>query len=132
MRMRGVAGWALAATIAGAGLGVPLASVSGAVQVPAPVPVGRPLAPRYLTATITATGTVVLHWKAPRATPRHGFAADYLVIWNAPPIEPLSAIVDTHSTATTYVSHFGRGTYRVVAKNAAGTGPPSAPVQVGL
>lgn len=130
MRVRRAAGWALAATIVGAGFGVPAAAASGATRAPAPVPVGRPLAPTHLTATMTATGTVVLHWKAPRATPRHGFAADYLVIWNAPPIEPLSAIVNTHSTATTYVSPFGPGTYQVEAENAAGTGPPSAPVHV--
>jgi len=73
---------------------------------------------------------VILTWRAPQVNQNGGVPTDYVVIWQAPPIMPLTAEVDTHSTATRYVSHLGPGTYEVEAKNAQGTGPPSKPVTV--
>ena len=128
MEMRTRSRWA-AAVSAGVLLGGSFTVASGAA-VPSPAAVGRPLAPTDLTASVSTTG-VVLHWRAPRVTAHHGAATDYLVVWTAPPIEPLQAVADTHSSATMYLSHFGSGTYQVVAKDAAGSGPASAPVQVG-
>jgi hypothetical protein len=71
---------------------------------------------------------VVLRWKAPKVTRSAGAPSDYLVIWQAPPMLPLMAKVNTHSRLTTYTSPFGAGTYEVEAKNAKGTGPASKPV----
>jgi hypothetical protein len=95
------------------------------------VPVGRPGAPTHLRAALLGN-VVVLHWDAPRVTSRHGAPSDYLVVWNAPPIEPLTGEADTHSIATHYDAHFGPGTYQVVATNAAGRGPLSLPVVVNV
>jgi hypothetical protein len=88
-----------------------------------------PGAPTHLRATV-ADGHVTLHWRAPATSPTAGSARDYLVIWMAPPVMPLTALVDTHSPVTDYSSTFGAGTYEVEAKNARGTSPPSAPVTV--
>jgi hypothetical protein len=73
---------------------------------------------------------VILDWKAPRVTPTAGVPRDYLVLWQAPPMLPLTAEVDTHSTLTSYTSVFGPGTYEVEAKNRSGVGPPSKPVTI--
>jgi hypothetical protein len=73
---------------------------------------------------------VFLRWRAPGVTTTSGVATDYVVIWDAPPILPLGAVVDTHSTLTRYSSGLGAGTYEVEAKNKNGTGPPSTPVTV--
>jgi len=119
--------------LAGGAAGAAPAAVSSSLSLqlpPAQVPIGAPGVPTDLRATVHGD-VVVLHWRAPRATVPHGTPSDYLVIWSAPPIEPITALADTHSTATTYRSAFGPGTYQVVAKNAAGLSPPSAPVVVG-
>jgi hypothetical protein len=126
VRIRSVANGTVALAL-GVGLGGLLVTTQAAAS--GAIPVGRPSAPTHLTASV-AGNTVTLHWKAPRATATHGYAADYIVVWTAPPIEPLMASVNTHSTATKYMSHFGSGTYQVAAENAAGTGPLSRPVQV--
>jgi hypothetical protein len=85
--------------------------------------------PTHLTAKVQ-NGDVVLTWRQPAVTATTGTPTDYLVIWQAPPVLPLLAEADTHSTATTYTSVFGSGTYEVAAKNAKGTGPPSKPVTI--
>ena len=85
--------------------------------------------PTHLTATIR-NHQVILNWQAPKVTPTAGVSRDYLVIWQAPPMLPLTAEVDTHSTLTDYTSVFGPGTYKVVAKNRTGVGPPSKSVTV--
>ena len=85
--------------------------------------------PTHLTARVR-NQQVILHWQAPRVTPTAGVPRDYLVIWQAPPMLPLTAEVDTHSRLTSYTSTFGPGTYEVEAKNAKGAGPTSKPVTV--
>ena len=85
--------------------------------------------PTNLTARVR-NHEVILRWRAPRITSTAGVAADYLVIWQAPPVLPLTAEVDTHSTVTSFTSNLGAGTYEVEAKNKDGTGPPSIPVNL--
>jgi fibronectin type III domain protein len=88
-----------------------------------------PGAPTHLTATLK-NEKVILRWEAPKTTAKAGPVTDYQVVWEAPPIEPLEGLTDTHSTATHFTSAFGAGTYTVSAINKSGTGPPSAPVTV--
>jgi hypothetical protein len=90
-----------------------------------PIP-GRPT---HLRATVQSH-QVILTWQAPRVSATVGVPTDYLVIWQAPPMLPLTASVDTHSTHVSYTSAFGPGIYTVVATNATGAGPPSKPVTV--
>jgi hypothetical protein len=85
--------------------------------------------PTHVRATVQDQ-QVILTWRAPRVTPTDGVATDYLVTWQAPPMLPLTAEVDTDSAHTSYTSAFGPGTYTVTAKNASGSGPPSQPVTV--
>jgi hypothetical protein len=107
----------------------PAGFARGATHGPAGQPVAVPGPPTDLAATIR-NQKVVLTWRAPRVDRKAGAPADYVVIWQAPPLEPLTADVDTHSTRTRYTSPFGPGTYEVEAKNAAGTGLPSKAVTV--
>jgi hypothetical protein len=83
--------------------------------------------PTHLT-TLVRDHQMILRWRAPSVTSTSGVATDYLVIWQAPPVLPLTAKIDTHSTLTSYTSNLGAGTYKVEAKNKNGTGPPSKPV----
>jgi hypothetical protein len=120
----------LAATVTPAsGLMMPawsgLVAVRSGVSTANPVP-GRPT---HLRATVQ-NHKVNLNWHAAKVTPTAGVPTDYLVIWQAPPMLPLTASVDTHSIHSSYTSAFGPGTYQVVAKNANGTGTPSKPVTV--
>jgi hypothetical protein len=85
--------------------------------------------PTHLTARVQ-DHQVILRWRAPSVTSTSGVVTDYLVIWQAPPLLPLTAEIDTHSTLTSYTSSLGAGTYEVEAKNESGTGPPSKPVTV--
>lgn len=85
--------------------------------------------PTHLTARVR-DHQVILRWHAPKVTATTGAPRDYLVIWQAPPMLPLTAEVNTHSTLTSYTSTFGPGTYEVEAKNRSGVGPPSKPVTV--
>ncbi len=96
----------------------------------APQKVLAPGRPTDVTARRNGT-RVILHWSAPKVTPKTGAATDYKIIWTAPPIMPLIAVVDTHSASTSYDSQFGPGGYQVVAKNVGGEGPPSCTVTVG-
>jgi len=102
-----------------------LISVRSGTSTGDPVP-GRPT---HLRATVQ-NHLVILNWQAPKVTRTAGVPKDYLVIWQAPPMLPLTAMVDTHSTHTSYTSAFGPGIYTVVATNASGAGPPSKPVTV--
>jgi hypothetical protein len=120
----------VAALVGGSALIDPPAGFAwGQGNLPAGQPVAVPGPPRDL-AAIMRNHKVVLTWRAPRVDRKAGAPGDYVVIWQAPPIEPLTAEVDTHSIRTRYTSPFGAGTYEVEAKNAAGTGPPSNPVTV--
>jgi len=104
---------------------------SGRVVVRSRGPTGDPVPgqPTHVRATVQ-NHQVILTWQAPKITPTAGVPTDYLVIWQAPPMLPLTARVDTHSTNISYTSTFGPGTYTVAAKNASGTGLPSKPVTV--
>jgi hypothetical protein len=120
----------LAATITPAsGLMMPV--WSGRVVVRAGGTSGDPVPgrPTHLRATVQ-NHQVTLTWQAPKVTATAGAPTDYLVIWQAPPMLPLTARVDTHSTHLSYTSPFGPGVYTVIAKNASGAGPPSKPVTV--